>query len=123
MGCHRWNKSFLNGNKLENLDGDLFSGLASLTHLQLNNNLLESFPSGIFKGLTSLKYFWLQGNNVDPLPLIVSLEKVGATSVKAVIPTGAPFDIVLPVSVMNGNIVGGATTITISAGETESDDR
>ena len=113
---------YLNDNKLENLDSDLFLGLTLLKVLQLNNNDILSVSSGIFKGLTSLKYLWLQGNNVDPLPLIVSLEKVGVTSVKAVIPTGAPFDIVLPVSVMNGNIAGGATTITISAGETESDE-
>ena len=113
---------YLNNNNLESLDGDLFSGLTSLTLLQLDNNLLESLPSGIFKGLTSLEYLWLQGNNVDPLPLIVSLEIIGKKYVKAVIATGAPFDIVLPVNVTNGSIKGGHTTITISAGETESDE-
>ena len=57
---------------------------------------------------------------MDPLPLRVSLEKVGTDQVKAVAPTGAPFEIVLPLSVTNGSISGGATTFTIPAGSLES---
>ena len=64
---------------------------------------------------------YLGGNAVNPLPLTVSLEKVGDNQFKAVAPTGAPFDIVLPLSIANGTIYSGATTITIPAGELESE--
>ena len=56
-----------------------------------------------------------------PLPLTVSLEKVGNDQFKAVAPSGAPFDIVLPLSVTNGTITGGATTLTIPVGSVESE--
>ena len=36
-------------------------------------------------------------------------------------PTGAPFDMVLPITVVNGGISGGSTTISIPAGSVESD--
>ena len=75
---------------------------------------------GLFDGLSSLTTLYLYGNAVDPLPLTVSLEKVGADQVKAVAPAGAPFDLVLPLTVTNGSLSGGATTITIPAGSLES---
>ena len=97
-----------------------FSGLTGLTRLHLAGNQLSSLPDGIFAGLTSLAELRLGGNPVDPLPLTVSLEKVGADQVKAAAPAGAPFDIVLPLSVTSGSISGGATTITIPRGSVES---
>ncbi|MDE3258594.1 MAG: fibronectin type III domain-containing protein [Gemmatimonadota bacterium] len=97
-----------------------FSGLTGLTRLHLAGNQLSSLPDGIFAGLTSLAELRLGGNPVDPLPLPVSLEKVGADQVKAAAPAGAPFDIVLPLSVTSGSISGGATTITIPRGSVES---
>ena len=78
-------------------------------------------PDGIFEGLTSLTTLRLQNNAVNPLPLTVSLEKVANGQFKAVAPSGAPFDIVLPLTVANGSITGGATTLTIPAGNVESD--
>ena len=51
----------------------------------------------------------------------VSLKKVEDGQFKAVAPTGAPFDIVLPISVTNGSISGGATSITIPTGSVESE--
>ena len=51
----------------------------------------------------------------------MSLEKVGENQFKATTATGAPFNIVLPVTVTNGGIDGGATNITISAGSIESE--
>ena len=93
-----------------------FPGLTALTHLNLHNNQLGSLPDGLFQGLTSLTQLRLGGNSVDPLPLTVSLEKVADRQFKAVAPTGAPFDFVLPLTVTNGSISGGATTITIPKG-------
>ena len=107
-------------NQLSTLPADLFDGLSALTTLYLNGNQLTALPDGLFNGLSSLTTLYLYGNSVDPLPLTVSLEKVGADQVKAVAPSGAPFDIVLPLTVANGDISGGATTITIPAGSVES---
>ena len=98
-----------------------FSGLTALTQLNLPGNQLSSLPDSIFEGLTALTQLRLGGNSVDPLPLTVSLEKVGADQFKAVAPSGAPFDMVLPLSVANGSISGGATTLTIPAGRVESE--
>ena len=107
-------------NQLSTLPADLFDGLSSLTTLYLNGNQLSSLPKGLFDGLSSLATLYLYGNAVDPLPLTISLEQVGADQVKAVAPTGAPFEIVLPISVTNGSLSGGATTLTIPAGSVAS---
>ncbi len=110
----------LYGNQLSTLPDGLFDGLSALTTLYLNGNQLSALPDGLFNGLSALTTLYLYGNSVDPLPLTVSLEKVGADQVKAVAPSGAPFEMVLPLSVANGSISGGATTITIPAGSFES---
>ena len=107
-------------NQLTTLPADLFDGLTALTTLYLNGNQLSSLPDGLFDGLSSLTTLYLYSNSVDPLPLTISLEKVGADQVKAVAPAGAPSDLVLPLTVTNGSISGGATTITIPAGSLES---
>ena len=97
-----------------------FSGLTGLTNLNLYNNELSSLPDGIFAGLTALTTLRLGRNTVDPLPITVSLEKVDNDQFKVVVLTGAPFDIVLPLSAMNGSIVSEAASVTISKGSTES---
>ena len=107
-------------NQLTTLSADLFDDLSSLTTLYLNGNQLTTLPEGLFDGLTALTTLYLHGNSVDPLPLTVSLEKVDADQVKAVAPIGAPFEIVLPLTVANGSLSGGATTIAIPAGSVES---
>ena len=107
-------------NQLSTLPADLFDGLTALTTLYLNGNQLSALPEGLFDGLSALTTLYLYGNTVDPLPLTVSLEKVGTDQVKAVAPSGAPFEMVLPLTVANGSLSGGATTITIPAGSVES---
>lgn len=66
-----------------------FSGLTALTSLNLHNNQLSSLPDGVFKGLKALISLRLGQNTV-------SLETGGTGEMKAVAPTGAPFDIVVP---------------------------
>ncbi len=110
----------LNGNQLTTLSEGIFSGLTALRNLNLYNNRLSGLPAGLFAGLTSLTTIRLDRNAVVPLPLIVSLEKVADGQFKAFAPSGAPFDLVLPLTVANGSISGGATTITIPAGSVES---
>ncbi len=108
-------------NRLNTLPEGLFEGLTSLTTLNLGYNHLNNLPAGIFVGLTELQSLHLYGNAIDPLPISVSLEEVEEGEFKAVVPTGAPFNIVLPLSVTNGAISGGAASyVTISTGSAES---
>ncbi len=97
-----------------------FEGLLSLSTLNLSNNQLQSLPDGIFEGLTSLTSLDLSGNTVDPFSLNMTILKVGENQIKVVISTGAPFDIVLPITVANGSLNNNATTITILKGSVES---
>ena len=110
----------LSDNQLTGTIPKELGNLTHLTHLELDDNQLSTLPDSLFAGLSSLAVLRLDGNAVDPLPLAVSLEQVGADQVKAVAPTGAPFEIVLPISVTNGRLSGGATTLTIPAGSVES---
>ena len=110
----------LDHNRLSDLLG-LFDGLSRLTYLDLNTNLLTSLRPGVFSGLTSLQTLYLQGNAVDPLPVAVSLELEAPGRFRAVAPTAAPFALTLPVSVFNGEIDGGATTLTLPVGMVHSD--
>ena len=86
------------------LESGDFSGMTGLTSLNLYNNQLSSLPDGIFEGLTALTSLRLGGNTVDPLPITITLEKSEDGQFKAIVPTGAPFDIVLPISATNGSI-------------------
>ena len=108
-------------NQFTTLPGTIFDGLTKLTDLRMIGNQFTTLPEGIFEGLTGLTRLYLEDNAVSPLPLTVSFEKVGDNQFKAVAPSGAPFDIVLPLSIANGTIYSGATTITIPAGELESE--
>ncbi len=110
----------LRGKSITTLQSGDFSGLTGLTSLNLYNNELSSLPDGIFEGLTALTTLRLGGNTVDPMPITVSLEKVGDGQFKAVVLTGAPFDVVLPISATNGSISDNTTSITIATGSTES---
>ena len=76
--------------------------------------MLSSLPNNIFEGLTALTSLRLGGNSVDPMPLTVSLQQVTGNQYKAIIPAGAPFDIVL--SINNADV----TTTTISKGSVAS---
>ena len=111
----------LSSNRLSSLPAGIFSGLSSLDWLSLSSNRLIGLPDGIFSGLSSIRSLYL-GDNSVPLSIAVSLESVGEGQFKAMAPTGAPFNIVLPFSVTNGSIEGGATpTVTIPIGSVESD--
>ena len=110
----------LNNKSITSLRSDDFAALLSLTSLDLRNNQLSSLPDGIFSGLTGLTTLQLSGNTVDPILLTVSLEKVGTNMVRATLPTGAPFDLVLPISLANGSLAGNASSVTISTGRVRS---
>ena len=108
-------------NDLTSLSADIFDGTTGLTTVYLHGNDLSALPDGIFEGLTGLTTLWLGESTDDPLSFTVSLEKVADGQFKAVAPVGAPFTIVLPISIVNGSISGGVSSITISTGSAESD--
>ena len=110
----------LSSNNLNSLPTGLFSGLSSLSWLSLASNSLSSLPANIFSGLSALRSLYLGDNSVD-LSVTVSLERAGENQFQATVPTGAPFNIVLPFSVTNGSVDNGATTITIPTGSIESE--
>ena len=110
----------LRGKGISSLKTGDFSGMTGLTSLNLFRNSLSSLPQGIFDGLTALTSLRLGGNAVDPIPLIVSLQQVGDGQFNAVISTGAPFSIILPISVTNGSISSGGTSVIIPQGSMES---
>ena len=113
---------YLSRNELSRLPAGIFAGLTALESLYLSFNALSSLPDGIFAGLTALESLNLSGNTVDPLPVTVSLKQVGESQFKAMVPTGAPFDIVLPLIITHGSIDGGGTpSLTISTGTVESE--
>ena len=106
----------LNGNGLTSLPVGVFSGLSKLEQLYLGANRLTSLPARLFSGLTALTTLDLSGNPTDPMPLTVTLEKVGTGQVRAKVLAGAPSDLVLPVSVENGTLALGATGLRVSGG-------
>ena len=51
-------------NNLTSLPEGIFSGLTSLTNLELGENRYTTLPQGIFSGLT-LNYLWIRNNPLD----------------------------------------------------------
>ena len=129
-------------NGLTKLPEAIFAGLSSIVNIDMRNDWIR-WPEGIFEGLATLRTVAYEGDDAlrnfpdrafvglsAPLErltgsggteLTVSLESAGTRRFRAVAPSGAPFDMVLPVSVANGSIVGGATTVTIRAGSVHSE--
>ncbi len=97
-----------------------FSGLTALTDLNLHNNHLSFLPKGIFKDLTMLKTLRLGSNAVKKASVILYLKQVSEDEFKVMVPSGAPFDMILPVTVINGVITHGETPLVIPQGKTES---
>ena len=110
----------LEGIQLRSLPPNIFSGLSKLQEIHINYNRLTSLPNGVFSGLTKLKDLYMVGNTLDPLSLPVSLVKVAGGQFKAVAPTGATFEMVLNLTVTNGSIEGGKTSVTIPKGSVDS---
>ena len=98
-----------------------FSGMTGLRNINLYGNLLMSLPVGIFEGLTALTTLRLGHNLLDPMPVLVSLQQVDENEFQVIVPTGAPFDIVVPIDVTNGHISEGATTATVLKGTLKSE--
>ena len=101
------------------LPAGLFSGLSALDTLYLNENELESLPDGLLSGLTALGLLDLAGNDEDPLPLTVTVEKVGTDQARAEVPVGAPFAVEFTPVVANGSLPASDTKLAVAAGSVE----
>ena len=101
------------------LPAGLFSDLTALQRLRLNDNDLSSLPDGLLSGLTGLTRLQLFRNTVDPLPLTVTVEKVGTDQARAEVLAGAPLAVAFKATVANGSLAGGATTLGVAAGSVE----
>ena len=111
----------LESNRITSFPEGVFSGLPSLQALKLRANELSQLPDGIFSGLTKLTTLDLDSNSAHLLTLSIALEKGEDNKFKGVARAGAPFTLVLPVSVSSaGSIDGDVSTITIPAGFLES---
>lgn len=107
--------------RITSLPEGLFSDLKSLRELGLHYNRLSTLPNGIFVGLSALNRLNLRGNVVDPMQLDISLEMVGNSQFKAVMPTGAPFLVNLPIHTSDsGMLEEGGNSVTIPFGAIES---
>ena len=107
-------------NQLTEIPGDLFAGQPYMASIRIRNNRLSTLPDGLFAGRASPGLLFVDGNTVDPLPLTVTLEPVGLDQVRAKVPAGAPFEMRLPVTVTDGALADGLTTLTVAAGSVES---
>ena len=110
----------LSGNNLTGLPVGILARLPALEVLDLRANRLTALADGIFSGLTNLRALHLEGNTVNPIILSVSLELDEQSRLRAIVPAGAPFDVVLSLGVSNGSVAGGLNTITVPAGALES---
>ena len=110
---------YLGNNRLSTLPGGVFGGLSKLKQLSLHHNQLTALPDGVFEGLTKLEALLLTNNPGSPFAVPVNLEKVGTDQVRAVVPTGAPFELALEVSLTDADPA--TVTLTVERGAVESD--
>ena len=115
----------LSNNALAALAPRQFAGLAALRQLRLDGNALEALPDGLFAGVGNLGSLRLDGNPGAPFALRPVLERTdadpwapGPATVRATLPTGAPFDLEVELSVGSVRVLAGATqsaTSTVAA--------
>ena len=115
----------LSDNALAALAPGQFAALAALRRLRLDGNLLEELPDGLFAGVGNLGSLRLDGNPGAPFALRPVLERTdaepwtpGPATVRATLPTGAPFDLEVQLSVASVRMLAGETqsaTSTVAA--------
>ena len=112
---------------LTEIDAGDFEGLSSLWGLDLSGNKLERLPAGLFVGKDKLRSFRFGAEGTEPLELSVDLfalelDSTGRHfSVVAKFPEGAPVPIKVTIEPFEAAEGEGSQTVTIAAGETESE--
>ena len=105
----------------------IFSGLSNMWYLWIENGLLSELPPGLFAGLANMESVNLSGHTGSSFPLTVSVERTDTTDLSAPGPAtlvvkvteGAPFDVVVDLTMTGGSL--SATTVTIAAGSVRSE--
>jgi hypothetical protein len=110
----------IGGNQLTVLPANFLASLTNLDYLVISENSLSSLPPALLKGLTNLTGLITSDNTKDPLPFQIELEKIGDDGFRARVREGAPFNVVLPLTIEGGTIDGGATSVTVATGTLES---
>ena len=117
----------LHGEDLTSLPQGVFGNLENLTVLDLSDSGLTSLPDGVFGSLGSLEKLYLSGNNFGeygaegPLKLLVELEPSGSHGFLAKVREGAPFAIMIDLSVVGGSLPD--ASVEIAAGSVNSPDQ
>ncbi len=123
----------LDSNSVSTLPANVFSGLSNLEALSLNGNTLSALPAGVFSGLSSLSHLDVSGNTGAPFTLTLALERTDNTDLTAAGPAtvvvkiaqGAPFDMTISLSVIDGVLTdedsNPITEVTISKGSIQSE--
>lgn len=100
---------------------DLY-GLTGLHILDLSENRLRALPGSVFAGLGSLRELQLQDNPGAPFRLTVDLLRIeaettapGPATVVARLAEGAPFDMSMRASVVNGTLSASALIVPAGA--------
>lgn len=109
----------LDTNQLTTLPPTLFADSSGLRVLDLSGNHLTALPPKVFAGLTSLRQVWLNANPGAPFPVAMTLENStpsGGVVVK--VTTGAPFDMMVPVSAIGATL--STPSVTVSTGSVTS---
>ncbi len=133
----------LEANRLETLHPDTFVGLRAST-LDLSHNRLIELPEGVFAGtdpydfdsavnllrwlpdgmlagMTRLRDFHIDENPGARFTFAMVPEQVSGTNKFVVrVATAAPFDMTTSVQVTGGELVGGASSVTVPQGSTSS---
>ncbi len=98
------------------------AGLSKLKILNLSfNSFHEQAPDSLLYGLTSLDSLFIEPVHLPHFSWKIVLKKTGVGKFKATVPMGAPFEVVLPVSINDGSTEGQEITVTIPTGAIESE--
>ena len=106
-------------NNLTSLPAGVFNDLPALTNIDLNNNSLSILPEGVFKGLArglTVLNLLLQ-NGTDNARMLVYLGQNG-NEVTAAVPSGAPAELTVNLSVSGTAESDSPTSIVIPVGAT-----
>ena len=93
----------LQNNGLTSLPAGVFSGLSNLQQLLLHSNDLTSLPAGVFSGLSSLRILYLGGNALTSLPEGVFSGLSSLTTLRLTGNSVASFDVALSLEVDSAN--------------------
>ena len=102
----------------DDLSAGVLGNLSNLEKLSISDNNLSVLPDGLFTGLTSLHQVNLIGNPGATFTVTAGLEQDGDT-VLVKVNEGAPFDMLVTLSVEGGTL--SSTTVTVEGGSDSSE--